>query len=105
MVIRIVAIRNAAPGERTPAFGRYALIIEADGVPHSFLYTVELPSGGGRSVRWEPSRSFLSDPAVPVMVVGSITDTVERYHRGESVPLPLEVVPREPGPDTVVVRL
>lgn len=104
-MVRIVSIRDAAPGERTSAFGRYEVVVEADGVPHSFFYTVELPPGGGRSVRWEPAQSFLSDPAVPVMVVGSITDAVERYHRGEAVSVPLEVVPREPGPDTVVVRL
>jgi hypothetical protein len=105
MEFRILSIEDAAPGERTPAFGRYAVVIEANGASHSFLYTVELPQGGGRSVRWEPARSILSDPAVPVMVVGSITDAVVRYHRSDAVALPLEVVPGEPGPGTVVIRL
>lgn len=104
MGLRILSIEDAAPGERTPAFGRYAVVIEADGVSHSFLYTVELRQGG-QSVSWEPARSILSDPAVPLMVVGAITDAVVRYHRGEVVPLPLEVVPRDPGPGTVVIRL
>jgi hypothetical protein len=105
MAVRIVSIQDTAPTERTPPFGRYSLVIEADGVPHNFFYTVELPSSGGQSVSWQPARSFLSDPAVPIMVVASITDAVVRYHQGDLVDVPLEVLPRELGPDTVVIRL
>lgn len=105
MQFRILSIEDAAPGERTPALGRYTVVIEVDSVPHRLLYTVELPQGGGRSVQWEPARSILSDPAVPIMVVGAITDAVVRYHSEETCPLPLEVLPREPGPGTIVIHL
>jgi hypothetical protein len=105
MMIRILSIDSATPDGRKANFGRYQLVIEADGKPHEFLYTIELPSAGGRSICWKPSHSFLSDDAVPVTVVMSISNTVEKFHRGESVQLPLTVTPEMFSPDTVLIRL
>jgi hypothetical protein len=61
MEFRIQSIEDVAPGERTPAFGRYAVVIAADGMPHSFLDTVALPQGGGRSV------GFIAHSAAPTV--------------------------------------
>lgn len=105
MAVRILSIRDAAPAERTSDFGRYALVIEVDGAPHDFLYTVERPASGGRAVLWEPAHSILSDPAVPFLVVAAISDIVEGFHHGQAVPLPLIVEPLEPGPNTLVIDL
>jgi hypothetical protein len=106
MVVRIVAIEDAAaPGERSARPGRYRLLLEADGTQQEFVYHVELPSGGGHSVSWEPAQSFLSNERVPLMVVAAITDTAIRFHRGEPVVLPAVVEPRPVGPDTAVIRV
>ena len=107
MVVRIVSIEDDTTlGERSPRSGRYRVVLEADGMPEEFQFKVEFPSGGGRSISWEPAKSFLSDvEKVPVMVVASITDTVVRFHQGESVALPAVVEPQPIGPDTVLIRL
>ncbi len=107
MIVRIVSIKDdAAPGHRSARFGQYRVVLEADGIPHDFLYRVELPTTGGHSISWGPAKSFLSDvDRVPVMVVAAITQTVIRFHRGELVRVPSNIDPLPLGPDSVIVRL
>ncbi len=106
MVIKILSIDYAAgPPQRTANYGRYKVVIEANGIPHDFIYTCEL-SDKMQSVTWEPKDSILSDSdAVDVLVVASINDRMWEFHRGEPVQLPLVVSPKPVGPDTTVIRL
>src|SRR5262245_32801306 len=106
-MVRMVSISDVAePGERTAHLGKYHVVLECDGVSHDFSYRVELPPSGGHSVSWEPAKSFLSDvERVPVTLVAAVTELVLRFHRGESIALPMLVEPIRLGRDSALLRL
>jgi hypothetical protein len=101
-VLSIVSLLDAA--ERTEEFGRYRVVLSADGGQQALTYTVKL-SPEERSLSWQPSGSILADPRVDVLTVAAVNDLVVDFHRGKAAALPCEVPPRSARPDTAVVRL
>jgi hypothetical protein len=102
-VLSIGSLLGAA--ERTETFGRYRVVLNAEGGEQILTYTIKLVSPRERSLSFQPSDSILADPRVDVLTVAAVNDLVVDFHLGVPVELPYDVPLRSAGPDTAVIRL
>lgn len=94
---RVISIKPLSSRHHTPAYGRYDVVIEVNGIAHRLEYTCELREENGlhiQAVTWKPEDSLLADhDAVDLSVVTGITDTVVQYHTNRDVSLPRIIAP------------
>jgi hypothetical protein len=105
MNVRAISIRESTPaGARTPEYGEYIVVLEADGVQHTLTFSCRR-TPTSRSIGWQPPQSSLSDRRVDVLVVRSVVDMVVAFHEGYRFELPQDLPPPEIEPGAAVIRL